>query len=79
MQTLTLFDGQGENAWEWAKILSAGADADSEDSICFAYARDRIAVSFPRVGVKVWIWSKGTPSLAPFARPCVVCLPFAEM
>ncbi|TEB36320.1 hypothetical protein FA13DRAFT_1771708, partial [Coprinellus micaceus] len=49
----------GENAWEWAKILSAGADADSEDSICFAYARDRIAVSFPRVGVKVWIWSKG--------------------
>ena len=44
----------------WAKVLDAGNERRSEDDpICMAYARDRIAVSFPRVGVKVWVWSKG--------------------
>ncbi|KAI9456091.1 WD40-repeat-containing domain protein [Boletus coccyginus] len=45
-----------QNHWQWAKLLDAG----KEDSICFAYKRDRIAVAFPRIGVKVWIWIKGT-------------------
>ncbi|KAG6375894.1 hypothetical protein JVT61DRAFT_2761 [Boletus reticuloceps] len=45
-----------QNHWQWAKLLDAG----KEDSICFAYRRDRIAVAFPRIGVKVWIWIKGT-------------------
>ncbi|KAG6332308.1 hypothetical protein ID866_6780 [Astraeus odoratus] len=45
-----------QNHWQWAKLLDAG----KEDSICFAYQRDRIAVAFPRLGVKVWIWIKGT-------------------
>ncbi|KAG9318110.1 hypothetical protein JVU11DRAFT_177 [Chiua virens] len=45
-----------QNHWQWAKLLDAG----KEDSICFAYRRDRIAVAFPRMGVKVWIWIKGT-------------------
>ncbi|KAI6038394.1 hypothetical protein EDC04DRAFT_2570065 [Pisolithus marmoratus] len=45
-----------QSHWQWAKLLDAG----KEDSICFAYQRDRIAVAFPRVGVKVWIWIKGT-------------------
>lgn len=47
--------GQNQNHWQWAKLLDAG----KEDSICFAYRRDRIAVAFPRMGVKVWIWIKG--------------------
>lgn len=46
---------QNQNHWQWAKLLDAG----KEDSICFAYKRDRIAVAFPRIGVKVWIWIKG--------------------
>lgn len=46
---------QNPNHWQWAKLLDAG----KEDSICFAYRRDRIAVAFPRIGVKVWIWIKG--------------------
>lgn len=45
-----------QSHWQWAKLLDAG----KEDSVCFAYQRDRIAVAFPRVGVKVWIWIKGT-------------------
>ncbi|KAH7890050.1 WD40-repeat-containing domain protein [Phlebopus sp. FC_14] len=45
-----------QNHWQWAKLLDAG----KEDSTCFAYQRDRIAVAFPRLGVKVWIWIKGT-------------------
>ncbi|KAL4065204.1 WD40-repeat-containing domain protein [Scleroderma citrinum] len=45
-----------QNHWQWAKLLDAG----KEDSVCFAYQRDRIAVAFPRLGVKVWIWIKGT-------------------
>ncbi|KAG5723954.1 hypothetical protein E4T56_gene9735 [Termitomyces sp. T112] len=52
----------GINHWQWAKVLDAGKNdgrAD-DDKICLAYVRDRIAVSYPRVGVRVWIWSKGT-------------------
>ncbi|KAF6764688.1 WD40-repeat-containing domain protein [Ephemerocybe angulata] len=50
----------GPNAWKWAKVLNAGDDLRSDqDPICFAYAKDRIAVSFPRLGVKVWIFSNG--------------------
>ncbi|KAG2020886.1 hypothetical protein CC2G_006174 [Coprinopsis cinerea AmutBmut pab1-1] len=49
-----------DNRWEWSKVLDAGSDYRSEqDPICFAYARDKIAVSFPRMGVKVWTWNRG--------------------
>ncbi|KZT24077.1 WD40 repeat-like protein [Neolentinus lepideus HHB14362 ss-1] len=47
-----------QNKWHWAKILDSGR-AD-EDPTCLAYMRDRIAVAFPRKGVKVWLWVKGT-------------------
>lgn len=29
------------------------------DDVCLACARDRIAIAFPKTGVKVWMWSKG--------------------
>lgn len=51
---------QGNNRWQWAKVLDArNNDQQEDDQICFAYHRDRIAVSFPRTGVKVWMWMKG--------------------
>jgi len=51
----------GQNHWQWAKILDAGNEPRQDDeTICFAYKRDRIAVAFPRTGVKVWLWTKGT-------------------
>ncbi|KAG7453000.1 WD40 repeat-like protein [Guyanagaster necrorhizus] len=54
-------DGVGSNQWHWTKIVNAGKDKDTEeDSMCLAYGRDRVAVSLPRSGVKIWIWSKGT-------------------
>ncbi|EDR10889.1 uncharacterized protein LACBIDRAFT_293378 [Laccaria bicolor S238N-H82] len=51
----------GENHWKWAKILDAGVDdGTGDDPICLAYLKDRLAVSFPHLGVKVWVWCKGT-------------------
>jgi hypothetical protein len=50
------------NHWHWAKVLDAGGGDRGDDRVCFAYARDRIAVSFPRSGVKVWMLIKGTKS-----------------
>ncbi|KAF9466230.1 hypothetical protein BDZ94DRAFT_1251452 [Collybia nuda] len=51
----------GQNYWHWAKVLDAGTERLSDDDqVCMVYWRDRIAVSFPRGGVKVWIWHKGT-------------------
>lgn len=53
---------QGVNHWQWAKVLDAGKNdgRGDDDKICLAYVRERIAVSYPRVGVKVWISSKGS-------------------
>ncbi|KAH7928194.1 WD40 repeat-like protein [Leucogyrophana mollusca] len=42
--------------WQYAKVLDIG----KEEAIDLAYMRDRIAVAFPRLGVKVWLWIKGT-------------------
>ncbi|KAH7914068.1 WD40-repeat-containing domain protein [Hygrophoropsis aurantiaca] len=42
--------------WQWVKLLDAG----KEEAVDFAYMQDRIAVAFPRLGVKVWLWIKGT-------------------
>ncbi|TFK25814.1 hypothetical protein FA15DRAFT_668142 [Coprinopsis marcescibilis] len=48
-----------DNQWKWSMLLDAGNDYRSEqDPICFAYTRERIAVSFPRMGVKVWTWNR---------------------
>lgn len=50
---------QGGNYWQWAKIVDAGCEKETQDKTCLAYYRDRIAVSFPKTGVKMWIWLKG--------------------
>lgn len=51
---------QGLNQWQWAKVLDVGTERLlDDDNVCLAYMRDRIAVSFPRAGVKVWMWLKG--------------------
>jgi hypothetical protein len=51
---------QGSTKWVCGRILDAGKTED--EMVCLAYMRDRIAVSFSRMGVKVWMWSKGVPS-----------------
>lgn len=51
---------QGQNHWQWAKIVDAGTEHRQDDeAICFAYMYDRIAIAFPKLGVKVWQWIKG--------------------
>ncbi|PBK87540.1 WD40 repeat-like protein [Armillaria gallica] len=51
----------GSNQWHWTKIVNAGKDKGAEEgSMCLAYGRDRVAVSLPQSGVKIWIWNKGT-------------------
>ncbi|KAJ7460890.1 WD40-repeat-containing domain protein [Mycena galericulata] len=49
------------NQWEWGRILNVGAEKRApEDTVCLTHMRDRIAVAFPRTGVKVWVWCKGS-------------------
>ncbi|KAK0185826.1 hypothetical protein F5146DRAFT_1068065 [Armillaria mellea] len=51
----------GSNQWHWTKIVNAGKDKDAgEHPMCLAYGQDRVAVSLPQSGVKIWIWNKGT-------------------
>jgi len=49
-----------QNKWQWAKILDARGRQSSEDPACMAFVRDRIAIAFPRAGVKIWLFIKGT-------------------
>ncbi|KAJ8589863.1 hypothetical protein M405DRAFT_737900 [Rhizopogon salebrosus TDB-379] len=64
-----------QNHWQWAKLLEAG----KEESVCFTYKRDRLAVAFPRFGVKVWLWINGTwqPQRS-ILRQNVTCIKFVE-
>lgn len=64
-----------QNHWQWAKLLDAG----KEESISFTYNRDRLAVAFPRFGVRVWLWIKGTwqPQRS-ILRQNVTCIKFVE-
>ncbi|EGN96272.1 hypothetical protein SERLA73DRAFT_185932 [Serpula lacrymans var. lacrymans S7.3] len=54
--TISTWTQNNQDHWQWTKILEAG----SEETACFAYTQDRIAVAVPRFGVKVWLWIKGT-------------------
>ncbi|KDQ59674.1 hypothetical protein JAAARDRAFT_175136 [Jaapia argillacea MUCL 33604] len=67
----------GQHKWHWAKILDSGRN--DEAPTCLAYMRDRIAVAFPRMGVKVWIWMKGAwqPQRS-ILRQNVTCVKFIE-
>ncbi|KAF8638838.1 hypothetical protein AX17_001896 [Amanita inopinata Kibby_2008] len=69
----------GGNFWQWAKIVDAGCETGFEDKTCLAYHRDRIAVSFPKAGVKVWIWLKGTwQAQRSIVRPNVTAIKFMD-
>lgn len=51
---------QAANKWQWAKILDASGDRRGEDNpCCLAFCRDRLAIAYPRSGVKIWLFVKG--------------------
>lgn len=53
--------------WAWARMLDASGEFRPGDRpTCFAYMKDRIAVAYPQMGVKVWLWVNGE-----FRRPGV--------
>ena len=53
--------------WAWARMLDASGEFRPGDRpTCFAYMKDRIAVAYPQMGVKVWLWVNGE-----FRRPVV--------
>ncbi|PFH53593.1 hypothetical protein AMATHDRAFT_171530 [Amanita thiersii Skay4041] len=69
----------GGNYWQWAKIVDAGSESNSGGKTCLAYHRDRIAVSFPKSGVKVWMWLKGTwQAQRSIVRPNVTAIKFVD-
>ena len=46
--------------WAWARMLDASGEFKPGDRpTCFAYMKDRIAVAYPQMGVKVWLWING--------------------
>lgn len=46
--------------WAWARMLDASGEFKPGDRpTCFAYVKDRIAVAYPQMGVKVWLWVNG--------------------
>ena len=46
--------------WAWARMLDASGEFRPGDRpTCFAYMKDRIAVAYPQMGVKVWMWVNG--------------------
>ena len=46
--------------WAWARMLDASGEFRPGDRVtCFAYMKDRIAVAYPQMGVKVWLWVNG--------------------
>lgn len=47
------------NKWQWAKILNAGGKGEDTPG-CLAFHRDRMAIGYPRSGIKVWLFIKGT-------------------
>ena len=56
---LTRRTRQANNKWQWAKILDA-SDRKADDSpSCLAFCRDRIAIGYPKSGVKVWLFIQG--------------------
>ena len=46
--------------WAWARMLDASGEFRPGDRpTCFAYMKDRVAVAYPQMGVKVWLWVNG--------------------
>ncbi|KAJ7042129.1 hypothetical protein C8F04DRAFT_117410 [Mycena alexandri] len=74
------------NQWQWGRVINVGLEAGleiqkraPEEVVCLAYARDRIAVAFPKSGVKVWMWCKGSwLAQRSIMRPNVTALKFID-
>ncbi|KAJ3829754.1 hypothetical protein F5878DRAFT_527049, partial [Lentinula raphanica] len=70
------------NSWAWSKIVDIGITpnyAELDSGMRLAYHKDRVAVSLPTVGVKIWFWSKGSwQAQRPILRPNVTALAFIE-
>ncbi|KAJ4463345.1 hypothetical protein C8J55DRAFT_532102 [Lentinula edodes] len=72
------------NHWTWAKMVDIGVQPNYQEidsGMRLAYYKDKVAVSLPSVGVKVWFWSKGAGSWQaqrPILRPNVTALTFIE-
>lgn len=46
--------------WARERMLEASGDfRPGNRPTCFAYTRDHIAVAYPQIGVKVWLWVNG--------------------
>ncbi|KAJ7771541.1 hypothetical protein B0H16DRAFT_1306031, partial [Mycena metata] len=75
-----------QNQWQWGRIINVGLEAGleiqkraPEEVVCLAYARDKIAVAFPKSGVKVWMWHKGSwRAQRSIMRPNVTALKFID-
>ncbi|KAJ3907199.1 hypothetical protein F5879DRAFT_796217 [Lentinula edodes] len=70
------------NHWTWAKMVDIGVKPNYQEidsGMRLAYYKDKVAVSLPSVGVKVWFWSKGSwQAQRPILRPNVTALTFIE-
>jgi hypothetical protein len=51
---------RAHDVWHWGRILDPVVGATPEDApTALAYKGDRIAASFPKFGVRIWIMKKG--------------------
>jgi hypothetical protein len=53
---------QAKGRWHWAMIVSPPAPtggATAKPPVALACSKDKIAVAFPSIGVRLWVWSKG--------------------
>ncbi|KAF7359195.1 WD40 repeat-like protein [Mycena sanguinolenta] len=50
-----------QSKWQCVRVLTVDPeDRAPGDTVCLACTGDRIAIAFPKTGVKVWIWTKGS-------------------
>lgn len=68
--------GKPSGKWAWARILDASdIFRPGNRPTCFAYMKDRIAVAYPQMGVRVWLWVNGKfrwfDVLTPWFNPLV--------
>ncbi|KIK54493.1 hypothetical protein GYMLUDRAFT_206476 [Collybiopsis luxurians FD-317 M1] len=51
------------NHWQWAKVVDIGiapSYVGGQSGMRLAYHKDKIAVSLPAEGIKIWFWVKGS-------------------
>ena len=51
---------RAHDVWHWGRLIEPVAGATPEDApTALAYRGDRIAASFPKIGVRIWMMKKG--------------------